>query len=44
MAVSVGMSCPLLPDYVQKEFIGRANAINELAIGTACIFATSSLL
>ena len=34
---------PLLPDYVQTEYIGRANAIIEVIICFAFIFSSSGL-
>lgn len=40
----VGLNAPLLPDYVQGPFIGRAYAINQLVISSAFIFSSTGLM
>lgn len=44
MGTVVGMNIPLLPDYVEQEHIGKANAIIQIVISSAFIFSTSGLL
>lgn len=40
----IGLNAPLLPDYVQPNYIGRANTIMEVVITAAYIFSSTGLM
>lgn len=40
----IGLNLPLLPDYVQTEYMGRANAYIEVIICVAIIVSTTGIL
>ena len=40
----VGLNVPLLPDYVRKDNIGRAQGILQVNISVAFIFSSSGLI
>ena len=40
----ITQNAPLIPDYVQKEYIGRASAYVQVVICIAYIFSSSGLM
>ena len=44
LGTSIGLNCPLLPDYVSNKSMGLANGIGQVVISFAFIFSSSGLL
>ena len=41
---AVGLNVPLLPDYVEKEYLGRAQGITQILVSCAFIFSSTGLM